>query len=285
VGADEVTLTPDDEAVTELHSFCAEHDTELAAMLPNRRTQTNAVRRCTALLPAFEYLSRRASRQPLALVEVGPSAGLNLCWDRYGYEYVDERTGKAISTVYGDASSPVRLTTDVRGVRSPPLPERPTELPAVASRVGLDRNPLDVTDHEDVTWLRSLIWPEHSERHALLRSAIAVAKDDPPRLRTGDVLETLTCAIDEVPRETPVVVFDTQVRYQFDGAMDAQYRELIRKIGAERDLHWLSGNEAVSGADNGLWLNHATVEDGRLREQRLAAYQQHGLWLEWVAES
>lgn len=286
---------PDEEAFEQLQTFCAVHRDELVELLRTRRTQTNAVRRCTALLPAFEYVSRQVDDQPIALVEVGPSAGLNLCWNRYGYQYewADSSTrgddGVLESTVYGDSSSPARLSASLRGDAIPPLPEKPSSLPSVASRVGLDLNPLDVTDSDDVRWLLGLVWPEHTERHELLRAAIDVASDDPPELRAGDALNLLNGAVDEVPDDTPVCVFDTQVRYQFDEAMDERYRESIRDLGRDRELHWLTGHESVGDAEEGLWLEYVTVETGEadgeaeLVETRIAAYQQHGRWLQWVA--
>jgi hypothetical protein len=287
---------PDDEAFGALQAFCDEYREELVEMLPTRRTQTNAVRRCTALVPAFGFVSRQVDRRPIALIEVGPSAGLNLCWDRYGYEYeradeADDSDAEDGPVVYGDASASVRLRSTLRGDGAPPLPDPPTSLPPVASRVGLDLNPLDVCNPDDVAWLLGLVWPEHTERHELLRAAIDAARENPPELRAGDALESLSTAVGEVPTETPVVVFDTQVRYQFDEAMDERYRALIRDLGADRELHWLSGNEAVEDVDGGLWLEHATVEregdadgDPELVSRRLAAYQQHGRWIEWVGD-
>src|SRR6476659_1828719 len=47
-----------------------------------RRTQTNEAGRCATLLPVLARLP-----QPLALIEVGASAGLCLLPDRYGYDY------------------------------------------------------------------------------------------------------------------------------------------------------------------------------------------------------
>jgi hypothetical protein len=38
-----------------------------------------------------------------------------------------------------------------------PLPDR---LPAIAWRTGLDLNPLDVTNDDDVRWLSCLVWPD-----------------------------------------------------------------------------------------------------------------------------
>ncbi|KZN23544.1 hypothetical protein A4G99_11605 [Haladaptatus sp. R4] len=144
--------------------FCAEHEDELLPLLRNRRTQTNAVRRCTALFPAFSHISNEVGGEPLALVELGPSGGLNLCWDRYVYDYGDEGrygTGECI------------LDSEIRSERSPPLPD---EFPRVASRIGIDLNPLDVRDETDARWLRALVWPEHEDRHRLLRGATNVAR-------------------------------------------------------------------------------------------------------------
>src|SRR5690349_2503776 len=56
--------------------------TELTATMNQRRTQTNEPGRCAALLPLLARLP-----QPLALLEVGASAGLCLYPDRYGYDY------------------------------------------------------------------------------------------------------------------------------------------------------------------------------------------------------
>ncbi|HWP65341.1 MAG TPA: DUF2332 family protein, partial [Candidatus Limnocylindria bacterium] len=64
---------------------------EIAHLLRTRRTQTNEVGRASALLPALGVIARRAGR-PLALIEIGPSAGLNLLLDRFAYDYGGGRT-------------------------------------------------------------------------------------------------------------------------------------------------------------------------------------------------
>jgi len=52
------------------------------AVMQSRSTQTNEPARCATLLPVLARLP-----QPLALIEVGASAGLCLLPDRYGYDY------------------------------------------------------------------------------------------------------------------------------------------------------------------------------------------------------
>jgi hypothetical protein len=52
----------------------------------SRTTQTNEPARCSVLLPVLAQLP-----QPLALLEVGASAGLCLLPDCYGYDYGTKR--------------------------------------------------------------------------------------------------------------------------------------------------------------------------------------------------
>src|SRR5262249_1082291 len=105
------------EAYPVFRAYCPQHANEIRALVTTRRVQTNEVRRCAALLPALHTLWERGGRRPLALVEVGASAGLLLNWDRYAYEYQAETKAKTV----GDPSSPVRLMSAVRGEITPPL--------------------------------------------------------------------------------------------------------------------------------------------------------------------
>jgi hypothetical protein len=140
------------------HAFCLEHAEAIRSLIGTRLVQTNEVQRCACLLPAFTHVAARTGGRPLALVEIGASAGLNLLWDRYGYDYGDERR-------CGDANSPVQLACSIHGGLHPPLP---AALPTVATRVGLDLHPLDVRDPDAALWLRALVWPDEVGRAELL---------------------------------------------------------------------------------------------------------------------
>jgi len=134
---------PDDALGDHLSDFCVTHEDDIRPLLETRRTQTNSVRRTAVLYPAISHIARQVDGPP-ALVELGPSAGLNLLLDRYRYEFGD-RTG-------GPVDAPTTVRTTVRGDEDPPLPDDP---PAVHSRVGVDLNPMDVTGPDDTVEQRS----------------------------------------------------------------------------------------------------------------------------------
>ena len=164
-------------------SWVVRHWAEVRDTILTRRTQTNEVGRCASLLPVLAGLA-----QPLALIEVGASAGLCLYPDRYRYHYDD-------LPAVGPADSPVVLACRTNG--KVPVPGR---VPEVVWRAGLDLNPLDVRDEEEMRWLECLVWPGQDERLLRLRGAIRVAREDPPHLVRGDLNETLRDLVALAPR-------------------------------------------------------------------------------------
>jgi hypothetical protein len=197
---------------------------DVARVMLARSTQTNIPARCATLLPALAALP-----QPLALVEVGPSAGLCLYPDRYGYDYGG---GHRIEPAVEGA--PVLRCTAGPGT---PLPDRPVE---VVWRAGLDLHPLDVTDPDHTAWLEALVWPGEEHLGEQLRAAIGVARADPPRLVVGDLRTDLPALLAEAPPAGTVVVFHTAVLGYLPDAADRQrFADTVRGSGAT----WLA-NEA-----------------------------------------
>jgi hypothetical protein len=182
----------------------------------SRRNQTNEVGRCSALLPVLAALP-----QPLALLEVGCSAGLCLYPDRYSYRYGD------LPWLHPDSGpSPVRLTCAVSG--SPPVPAR---LPEVVWRAGIDVNPLDVTSADDMRWLECLIWPGQDHRRDRLAAAVALARPDPPRLVRGDLTERLPEVAAQAPAGATLVVLHSAVMAYLDPAARTAFTTAVRDLG------------------------------------------------------
>jgi hypothetical protein len=259
---------PGDDPYPHCRAFCIEHRDEILNLIRTRLVQTNEVRRCVYLALAFGIVAERAGHRPLALIDVGTSAGLNLLWDRFGYDYGGQRLG--------DPGAPVQLTCELRGDTRPPFPER---LPAVASRVGIDLNPVDVRDPDAMLWFRALIWPEHRERLDLLMRAIQLARQDPPELIAGDALELLPQVIAAIPRDMPVCVFHTHAVNQFPREAREQLIALIEEHGRRRDLYRVSA-EWIGTPQTQLEL--VAYEQGVKTEKVLAYVDGHARWIEWL---
>ena len=168
----------------------------LARFVREQAVQTNEVQRCFALLPAFLVLAAESGAEALDLVELGPSAGLNLLWDRYAYAYRAGRWG----------SSELLL----RGVEYAPVPHDVlARRPAVRRRLGIDLNPVDVTSEHGARLLHAFIWPGRVERAQRLRRAIAILRREPPTLARGDYVELLPTVLAERDEEALTVVFQT----------------------------------------------------------------------------
>jgi hypothetical protein len=157
----------------------------------DRTPQTNEVARSTPLLGGLLAIVD-ATQLPVALLDVGSSAGLNLRLDRYRYE------GNGWS--WGDARSPLVL-------RNEAISGRPQHLDVsleIVARAGCDLHPLDVTSERDCLELRSFVWPDQGERFARLDAAIAVARRVPAEIERADFLQWIPRRA--LPRENAVTV-------------------------------------------------------------------------------
>ena len=254
----------------EFVAACSGSADELADLCASRLVQTNEVRRCSFLLPAF-VAAARAAPKPLALVEVGASAGLLLRFDRYRYDY------GSLGAV-GPAASAVLVECEARGDLAPPLG---LDEVAVASRVGIDLHPVRPDDADAVRWLRALVWPDHPERRARLDAALAAMAADPVPLVAGDALEVLPEVLAGVPADATPVVFHHATLAHFDPEAAGRFVELVPRLAAERggDLLWLAG-EGGSSAGRSLRLVDFTA--GSPHRRHLADTHGHGAWLRWL---
>jgi hypothetical protein len=231
---------------------------EVEAVMLERRTQTNEAARCGLMLPLLAALP-----QPLALLEVGASAGLCLLPDRYAYDY------DAGAHTVGDGTPVLRCRTE----GAPPLPDR---LPHVVWRAGLDLDPVDVFDEDRVRWLELLIWPGMEHRVQTLRGAVATARRNPPRIVRGDLTtDDLDGLAAEAPRGATLVIFHTAVLFYVPRAGRAVFRDKVAALGAT----WLAcEGPDVLGFEGDRRDAMALTRDGR----RVAYADGHGGWLQWV---
>ncbi|MFF2775425.1 DUF2332 domain-containing protein [Streptomyces sp. NPDC058052] len=247
-------------------AWAVTHWPRLRSTMLERRTQTNEPARCAVLLPVLARLP-----QPLALIEVGASAGLCLYPDRYAYRYDG-------GTPFGATDGPVVLDCATTG--PVPLPARP---PEVAWRAGIDLNPLDVADPQDVRWLECLVWPGQHARLTRLRGAVRVARAEPPTLVRGDIDETIRDLVAATPAGTTPVVLHSAVLAYLPPEDRESFAATMRDLGCA----WIS-NEApgvLPAVDRRL--SPLPAPDGllftlALNEHPLARTGPHGQSLHWL---
>ena len=268
-----------------LNRLCAEH-----------RYQMNEVGRCVDVLPALELVSAGDPR-PLALVDLGTGAGLGLHLDRYRYRY---RLPDGEHLVARPASSTVSLSCDVRTGR-PPVGPHP---PSIGSRVGVDSEPLNLTDPATAAWLAACVPPEAS---AVTRfaAAAAVARAHPAPTVRGDLVDALPKVVAELPRDELVCLVDTYVHVFLPPSELARFVALVDEIGRERDLDWISIDPLVplgphaTATVQGLpvpqeWLTdnreggvfgvigRVSIRAGRTTGTLLGRAHPGAVWLEWT---
>jgi hypothetical protein len=271
------------------------HHDGVAERLRTRTTQTNEVGRCATLLPALAGVA--TGERPLALVEVGASAGLNLLLDHYGYHYVPSSPASVEEHRWVARDAALVLGCTWRG---PVIPPVPVQVPVIAERVGLDRAPVDVGDRHQARWLVACQWPDQPERVHRARTAIALAHGRRPRIVAGDAVADLAPLVRAVAPGSLPVVLSTWVLNYLDADAQAAFVGVLDQIGAERDLSLVFAElpELVPGlVDTGVLpprpdgipdgpataLVRVDWRAGERTAHRLADQHPHGTWVEWLA--
>lgn len=246
-----------------LHELVVGQPDALRDVMRRRRTQTNEAARCAVLLPALALIDG-----PVALLEVGAAAGLTLLPDVYSYDYDGHQVAGT------DAAAP---TLRCRPLGPVPLPR---QRPEVVWREGLDINPLDVMDDDNVEWLACLVWPGEADRAERLHQAVAAARRHPPVIHRGDLVDDLHGVAGRAPSGATLVVYHSAVLAYVGEDRRRAFADAVSSLGAV----WLSneGDQVlrcigIGRVDPASFL---LVRDGR---EILARTDPHGAWIEWVA--
>jgi hypothetical protein len=226
----------------------------LREWVATERVQTNEPRRCWWLVPCFLEVARRTGADVLDCVELGCSAGLNLLWDKYGYEY-EAGSFEGRPVFRGEE-------------RGRPVPVG--RLPRIRSRVGVDLAPPDLRTDEGVRLLKSFVWADEEQRFADLDVAIEVWRQDPPEVVVGDMVEELPGLL-ERRRDAPLVVWHTAALNYLPRERQGLVRELIADAGVVFVETWQPGD----GTHDYYGLYVAGDE--------VAHAEFHGAWVEWLA--
>jgi hypothetical protein len=250
--------------------FVREHADEIVRECEARSLQTNEPLRLAALLPVLSEIDG-----PLALLEVGASAGLCLYPDRYSYRFVDGRGAVRAALDPDGGVSSVVLESRVEG----PLP--PLRMPEVVWRAGIDLHPLDARDESDRRWLQGLVWPGEEGREERISAALDIAAADPPSLVAGDAGERLDALVAAAPPDATLVITTPGVLVHIPRAAR---EDLVRRIRSHR-ARWVTIDPPAlldvwrPEIDPPGWPGFVVALDGGVR----AAADPLGAWWEWRA--
>lgn len=279
----------------ELAAFAAARREKIAQLCGLHRYQMNEVGRCVDVLPVLGMIAAAEDR-PLALVDLGTGAGLGLHLDRYHYTYV---TPDGVEHVVGDPAAPVRLSCVVRSGELP----LPSVVPALADRIGVDVEPLDLADPATLAWLTACVPPEAG---AVTRfaAASALARAEPARSVRGSLLDVLPEVVASLPSDALVCLVDTYVHVFLPPADLARFDDLLTALG--RDVDWVSVDPLVplgpdarhtvqrlpvppewveENREGGVFgvIGHVRVRGGVRTGSVLGRAHPGAAWLEWTA--
>ena len=237
--------------------------------------QTNEVQRSAALLPGLLTIAARTGL-PLALLEIGASAGLNLWCDHYRHEHD--------SWAWNETASALVLHSSWQGP-PPPLQARLH----VVRRAGCDANPVDLDDAQQALRLNSYIWADQPARLQRLRLAQQVATacmaQSGVRVQTARAADFLRMQLAQSQRQAGVAtVLMHSVVWQYIPA--AEQRDITAQMlaaGASAEarspLAWLRFEPA--GANPLMELRCRIWPGGE--DQLLAHCHPHGAQIHWLA--
>jgi hypothetical protein len=226
---------PNDELRQALKATIKEFDKDLCAWL-DRPPQTNEVARSAILKAGLMSVSSRTGL-PVALYELGASAGLNLVLDHYSYKFGALKAGKTDS----------RLTLAPKWNGSSP----PDVSVKVAARRGVDLNPLDVSNAADRAKLLAYVWADQFERLQRIEAAIETARSAPPQIDTGDAAEWLAIQLASAPEEGMCrVVMHSIAFHYFPQSVQEHIKTTLTTAG-----------EAASAATPLAWLRFELDQD------------------------
>ena len=244
----------------------ARHDAALQPWL-NSAPQTNEPQRSAALMAGLLDVAARFG-QPLEMLEIGSSAGLNLNIGRYRFDLG--------GVMVGPADSPLTMTPEWRG---PPPPDGPVR---IASARGCDLRPIDLADPAAEARVAAYIWIDNPERVARLETAAALVRAYPPRIDRADAADWVEARLAEPQAAGTTRVLMHSVTWQYlPDTVQARITAAMAQAGAhgseDKPLAWVTMEPDRDLAAHRIGVR--TWPDGAER-RTIGAAHAHARWVE-----
>ena len=279
---------PAAEAFSAFREYCLDHRAEVTELLSWRTVNTNLVEKVIGLVPAFRYIET-LSTEPLTLLELCCSTGLNMLFDEYHYDY-----GAAGSV--GVVNSPVQLKCKIFGSGQPPI----GVMPKVAHRVGVDLVKVDPSNPSEHLWMQAVLFPEWKTERQRLKAALSIRLQRDLRILQGDALELVGPLLQELPGRLCILM--SYCRGHWSAAALAELHEVLRRASQHREIHRLdvdlpdaespqtTRTRLLRLVQAGIPLlkkrspfniDHTWYTGGKTHSQQLAGGDFFGEWLDW----
>jgi hypothetical protein len=252
-----------------LAAAIASDDARLTAILDSP-PQTNEVARSALLLPGYLTVARLAGL-PLALREIGASAGLNLLFDRYFHDYG--------FFAWGASEATVRIACDWRGRRETFAP-----IIEVADRLGCDQKPIDARDGAQRKRMLAYIWPDQTARVQRIEAALALAASENLSIEANDAAAFAARELGPAHEGSATVLTHSVVWQYLPEATKASLKKTVAAAAGRATraapFAWLR-MEAEAGERRGAVLRLSLWPD-EIIDAPLAVVDFHGRWIEWT---
>ncbi|MGE0387594.1 MAG: DUF2332 domain-containing protein [Gammaproteobacteria bacterium] len=274
---------PAQDAFGPFRDFCLRHRAAIEGLISINTLQSTMPGRVSYLLPALAHIGRQAGA-PLAVIDVGCSAGITTIADCFACDY-----GGGVRLGAADARLTVGCELQPGSEALPAAPVR------IAARLGLDLNPVDVADEAACRWLLAQLPPEPRVDQQELAAALAIRRDTPLRVVTGDALALLPTLAAEL--DGPLCVMHASVLYQWPEPLRDALDAILEGIGRGRTVHRLGVERMISSPrpvqafragsllDDQTVIVHTIYERGTRRMRYHGEVDGRGKTLRWTDEA
>jgi hypothetical protein len=252
-------------------AFCLDNKDEINRIISARIVQTNVISRCAYLLPIFSKIIVEENK-PATIIDIGTSAGLTLNFDKYEYWYNGQK-------VFGESNVLVKST-----IIGSPIPKI-YKISQPIQKVGIDQNLIDLTDKDEIMWLKALVWADQLERFDALDAALKLNESERINFIQAGSVPDFEQEMLKADRGRSLIVYATHVLYQFTQARRDEFYDMLDRVGQVRDFYFLS----VEGIKSLLEKYHSdetVIELTSYKNKRktvnfLAETNGHGNWIRW----
>ena len=279
---------PPIKAFLEFKGYCLEHRAKIKELLSWRTVNTNLAEKTICLVPALCHIEKLAG-EPLTLLELCCSAGLNMLFDEYHYDY-----GEAGSV--GAVNSPVQLKCKVIGTGRPPV----GVMPKVAHRVGVDLVKVELSDPDEHIWMQAVLPPEWKTERGRLTAALSIRSQRNLRIIQGDALQAVRPLLEELPGKLCILMSYCHGHWSDTALTDLH--EVLRRASEHRDIHRLdvdspdtevpqnARRRLIRLAEAGIpvlkkrspfTMDYTWYAGGKAHSQQLGEGDIFGEWIDW----